>query len=91
MFGYFFGLIVLFVIIYIGDVIIYISDIVFYICNIKVDSKVSLIVFDFSEDDLQVNGCVIIMGDVSQFIDDVEIVFCFEQYFQLFFQVRVYQ
>lgn len=51
MFGYFFGFVVLYYLIFEGDVVIYISDIVLYMCNIKVNDKVSLMIFDNEEDD----------------------------------------
>ncbi|MCP4234529.1 MAG: DUF2470 domain-containing protein [Aestuariibacter sp.] len=89
--GYPFGSIVPFVTTHTGDVIIYISDIALHTRNIKADSKVSLTVFDPSEDDSQANGRVTIMGDASQLTDDADIALCSEQYFQLFPQARAYQ
>ena len=89
--GYPFGSIVPFVITHTGEVIIYISDIALHTRNIKADSKVSLTVFDPSEDDSQANGRVTIMGDASQLTDEAAISSCSEQYFQLFPHARAYQ
>lgn len=89
--GYPFGSIVPFVITHSGDVIIYISDIALHTRNIKADSKVSLTVFDPSENDSQANGRVTIMGDASRLTDAKDIVSQGEQYFQLFPQARAYE
>lgn len=89
--GYPFGSIVPFVITHTGDVIIYISDIALHTRNIKADSKVSLTVFDPSEDDSQANGRVTIMGDAHQVSQEDEIAQCANLYYALFPQARAYQ
>ncbi|MDC8830008.1 HugZ family pyridoxamine 5'-phosphate oxidase [Alteromonas gilva] len=85
--GYPFGSIVPFVITHTGDVIIYISDIALHTRNIKANDKVSLTVFDPSEEDSQSNGRVTIMGD-AQLADSPDNA---ELYFRLFPQAEAYQ
>ena len=85
--GYPFGSVVPFYLNAAGDAIIYISDIALHTRNIKANDKVSLTIFDPSQDDSQANGRVTIMGNCSQIeADEVK-----DQYLRLFPQAKDYE
>ncbi len=84
--GYPFGSVVPFFMTPQGNVIIYISEIALHTRNIKGNPKVSLTIFDGSEDDSQANARVTILGDAHR-IDDAQIA---EQYYRLFPRARGY-
>lgn len=85
--GYPFGSVVPYYLTPTGDAIIYISDIALHTRNIKANDKVSLTIFDATEDDSQANGRVTIMGSAELADQDAVKV----QYFRLFPQAKKYE
>lgn len=85
--GYPFGSIVPFVMDHNGNALIYISDIALHTRNIKADNKVSLTIFDPTEDDSQANARVTIMGNAELADSESNA----QLYFQLFPQAKSYQ
>jgi putative heme iron utilization protein len=85
--GYPFGSIVPFVMDHNGNPIIYISEIALHTRNIKADNKVSLTIFDATQDDSQANGRATMMGD-AELADNEENA---NIYFTLFPQAKAYQ
>lgn len=90
--GYPFGSVTPFMLTEEGDPIIYISDLAQHTRNLKQNNKVSLIVYDATQDDSQANARVTILGDAeliaAESDEEAQIK---SRYFTLFPQAQKYQ